>query len=116
MKLTDVIIAPEKLTGYLLVKRARADKSGYLALAGFTAKNPDDLLAALEALVADGDATETATDRFGTRYQLDGVLAGPNGKPLSVATIWLRKSDERIHFITLMPPGKRKAANEKDEA
>ncbi len=40
MKLpSDVVIAEEKLTQYLLVWRARNDKSGYLAQAGYQLSN-----------------------------------------------------------------------------
>jgi len=35
----DVVIAEEKLIGYLLVWRARNDKSGYLARAGYESSN-----------------------------------------------------------------------------
>jgi hypothetical protein len=103
MKLTDPIIAPEKLTQYLLIKRPRGDKSGYLARGGFTLANPEALMEALLALAMKGDAKETETDRFGTRYRLEGNLKGANGKDLPVVTIWMRKTDERNYFITLMP-------------
>lgn len=65
MKLLDPEIAPEKLTRYLLVKRPRGDKSGYLALAGFSADNSSALRAELLALAACGDAEEQETDQFG---------------------------------------------------
>lgn len=103
MRLRDPLIAPEKLTDYLLVKRPRGDKSGFLGLAGFTADDPGVLMAQLLALAAGGEATEHGTDRWGTRYRLEGVLKGPNGVELRVATIWLRKADGRVHFITLIP-------------
>ena len=103
MKLTNPIIPQEKLTQYLLVKRLRGDKSGYLARGGFTLANPEKLMEALLVLAADGDAEETETGRFGTRYRLSGTLKGPNGKDLPVVTIWMRKNDERNYFITLMP-------------
>jgi len=103
MRLRDPVIAWEKLTGYLLVKRPRGDKSGFLGLAGFTAEDPGALMAELLALTARGEATEEETDRFGTRYRLEGVLRGPNGGELPVATIWLRKADGRVHFVTLIP-------------
>lgn len=114
-KLDDPIIPPEKLTQYLLVKRPRGDKSDYLALAGFTGENPDDLMEALKKLAAEGEAVELETDNFGTRYRLEGVLTGPNGKELKVATIWLRKADDRVHFITLVPQ-KREDTDDESEA
>lgn len=112
MKLTDVVIAAEKLTRYLLVKRPRGDKSGYLALGGFTQENPGALRAALLEHVTEGEAHETETDRFGTRYRMTGMLKSPNGKDLPVVTIWLRKADNRVYFVTLTPRRKRKDADE----
>lgn len=103
MRIRDPVIALDKLTGYLLVKRPRGDKSGFLGLADFTADNPGTLMAELLALTARCDATEQETDQFGTRYRLEGILKGPNGVELSVATIWLRKADGRVHFVTLIP-------------
>lgn len=82
---------------------ARQIKSGYLALAGFSAGNSSALRTELLALAARGDAEEQETDQFGTRYRLEGVLSGPTGVELPVATIWLRKADGRDHFVTLMP-------------
>ena len=49
MKLpADAIIAPEKLTRYLLVRHARGDKSAFLARAGYTLENADQLLGDLK--------------------------------------------------------------------
>lgn len=68
-------------------------------------------MAALLAHASEGEAEETETDQFGTRYRVEGVLKGPNEKHLSVVTIWLQKANDRVYFVTLMPP-KRKATNE----
>lgn len=48
----DAIIPDEKLTQYLLVYKAKNDKSQFLAQAGFTLDNPDQLKAAIQALAA----------------------------------------------------------------
>jgi len=47
---TNATIAPEKLTAYLLVRQARGDKSAFLAKAGYTAANPEQLLHDLRRL------------------------------------------------------------------
>jgi hypothetical protein len=39
----DLIIPDDKITRYLLVQKARNDKSKFLAQAGFTQENPEDL-------------------------------------------------------------------------
>ena len=43
----NLIIPEEKLTRYLLVPRIKDDKSKFLAQAGFTQNNPEDLLTAI---------------------------------------------------------------------
>jgi hypothetical protein len=40
----DSVIEPEKLTNYLLVRQARGDKSVFLARAGYTTANAEQLL------------------------------------------------------------------------
>ena len=53
----DSHIALEKLTRYLLVLQVRGDKSGYLALAGYTLDNFTTLLTDLRAQILTQEAT-----------------------------------------------------------
>jgi hypothetical protein len=100
----DAEIAPAKLSSYLLVWRPADDKSGFLARAGFTLANPDDLLAALRGLAEKSEAVEDGMNPFGTFFRVDGPIVGPNGQALSVATVWVRSFDDgSFHFVTLKP-------------
>jgi hypothetical protein len=100
----DAIIPGDKLTRYLLVSKARNDKSRFLARAGFTQQNPEALLAAIQSLIEMVEAVEDRTDEYGTFYRAEGELIGFNGVNLSVTTIWLRrKVDGKFQFITLIP-------------
>ncbi|MEO1404659.1 MAG: DUF6883 domain-containing protein [Cyanobacteria bacterium J06635_1] len=105
MQISENAIIPEaKLTQYLLVYRARNDKSKFLAQAGFTQTNPGILKVAIQTLIATNEAFEERTNEYGTFYQAVGMLEGPNGIQLSVVTIWLRrKIDDQFQFITLTP-------------
>jgi hypothetical protein len=47
----NAIIPEAKLTRYLLIFRPYDDKSKFLAKAGFTLKNPDDLMLALRQVI-----------------------------------------------------------------
>lgn len=41
---------------------------------------------------------------YGDRYEIRGVLRGPNGMELAVRTIWMREHETGIvKFITLIP-------------
>ncbi|OCR01495.1 hypothetical protein BCD67_18540 [Oscillatoriales cyanobacterium USR001] len=100
----NAIIPDAKLTRYLLVQRPRNDKSQFLAQAGFTAENPEALLAALRQLANSNNATEDRTDQHGTYYEVKGTLQGINGINLTVVAVWLqRKIDQQFQFITLVP-------------
>ncbi len=94
----------EKLTGYLLVARKSDDKSKFLAQAGFTQKNPHLLLWAIRGLAARAEAVEDGANEYGDFLRAEGELTGPNGRALSVVTVWLRwRLDGRVRFVTLKP-------------
>jgi hypothetical protein len=101
---TDAIIPEPKLTQYLLVPRSRNDKSKFLAQGGFTLANSAALEQAIRRLIAKNEAVEDRTDRFGTFYEVKGILKGVNGIDLGVVTIWLHLSvDAKFRFVTLIP-------------
>lgn len=100
----DAVIPDDKLTVYLLVYKARNDKSKFLAKAGFTAQNPETLYAAIQLLAQSFEAVEDITNEYGTFYRVEGELIGSSGASLSVTTIWRRRqSDGNFQFLTLKP-------------
>ncbi|MDH3717306.1 MAG: hypothetical protein OES79_04225 [Planctomycetota bacterium] len=105
MKLpNDVVIAEEKLTGYLLVWRARNDKSGYLAHAGYESSNWESLEADLRQLARTAEAESEGYNAFGEFLSARGELHGPNGVILKVKTIWIRLAEtNETRFVTLYP-------------
>lgn len=104
MKLQGSILIPDdKLTKYLLVPRLEDDKSKFLAQAGFTANNPDQLKQAILKLIETHDAISDRQDKYGTYYLVEGSLIGPHGT-LAVVTVWIeRTADGIIQFVTLKP-------------
>jgi len=100
----DSTIAPEKVSGYLLVKQPLGDKSAFLALAGYLPGNADQLLRDLKAQALAADAIPMGTNEFGQMYEVRCDLRGPNGKLLAIRTIWMREHLSGItKFITLIP-------------
>ncbi|MGF1512083.1 MAG: DUF6883 domain-containing protein, partial [Elainellaceae cyanobacterium] len=104
MKLLGTIVIPNaKLTQYLLIPRPEDDKSKFLAQAGFTADNPQQLQQAILTLTQAHEATSDRQDKYGTYYLVEGSLVGPNGT-LAVVTVWIeRAADGIIQFVTLKP-------------
>lgn len=105
MKLpADAVIAPDKLTRYLLVSRNRDDKSKYLATAGYTLDNWYQLERDLRTQILIRDAIFEYSDEYGDRYRITGKLLGPNGQQLCVVTYWMfEKQLGQVKFITLIP-------------
>ncbi len=88
MKIPDVAVIPEeKLTRYLLVPRLKDDKSKYLAQAGFTQANPEDLLIAIRQLIATNEAVKDNINEYGVFYLVEGNLPGVNNRNLVVVTV-----------------------------
>ncbi len=106
----DSVIPMEKLTAYLLISREWDDKSKFLEQAGFTRENPHLLLAAIRELAAAAEAVEDRGSEYGTFLRAEGVLEGPNGRTLTVVTIWLQsQADGRTRFVTLKPVKEKKS-------
>ena len=55
------------------------------------------------------EAVEDKKSEYGVFLRAEGSLAGPNGRVLSVVTIWLQSADGRFRFITLKPRKEKKS-------
>ena len=96
-------IAPLKVTQYLLKLRDEDDKSLFLAQAGYTAAHAERLLQDLRSLL-ETDAEFVKKTDYGDKYQIRGILAGPNGHTLRVVSIWMiERATGKTKFITLYP-------------
>lgn len=99
----NAIIAPDKLTQYLLKPRPKDDKSKYLALGGFLLEAPDVLESEIRRLTAETDASVDRFREHGVYYNVTGEIVGPAGVPLAVKLVWLRRVDGVFSFVTLVP-------------
>ena len=105
---TSATIAPEKLTAYLLVRQARGDKSAFLAKAGYTAANPEQLLHDLRSQVLSKEAILIGRTKFGELYEIRAPLTGPIGSTLQIRSIWMKEHLSGVtKFITLVPDRKK---------
>lgn len=105
MKLpNDTIIAEAKITKYLLKFLVEDDKSLFLARANYTQDNWQQLEQDLREQILPLDATPTEETRYGNKYEIRGILTGPNGRGLPVVTIWMTEfPSQKTKFITLYP-------------
>lgn len=105
MKLpSDALIATEKLTKYLLVKRPVGDKSEFLGRAGYTLDNWQQLEQDIRQQVLSQEAVPIEQTRYGEYFEIRTSLRGPNGVALNVRAVWMKESSSGVaKFITLYP-------------
>jgi hypothetical protein len=104
----DATIAPEKLSKYLLVRQSRGDKSAFLATAGYTAANLEQLLHDLRRQVLSQEAVRLHRTKFGQFYEIRAPLVGPNRATLRIRSIWMKEHlSGETKFITLVPERKK---------
>jgi hypothetical protein len=104
----DTTIAEGKLTRYLLLPQTRGDKSTFLARAGYTRGNADQLLRDLRTQILPLEAVALESNKFGRYYEIRGTLTGPNGVTLDVCTIWMTEHlSGATKFVTLIPDKRR---------
>jgi len=98
------IIAEEKIKEYLLSFRKRNDKSKWLSKAGYKLEDWQRLEKDLRTQLLSLDAMYTEETQYGQMYEIKGMLTGPNGKTLSVCSIWMNEYESKsIKFITMFP-------------
>jgi hypothetical protein len=98
------VIAPRKITEYLLRLRIEDDKSEFLALAGYTRDNADLLLRDIRQQILPLDADCFELTEYGPKYRIRGTLTGPNGRALRLVTIWMKEdTTNQTKFVTLFP-------------
>jgi hypothetical protein len=98
----DSIINPSKLTHYLLVQLPKDDKSKFLAQAGYTVENWQQLEQDLRTQVLTQPAEPIETTPYGQKYMIRATLRGQNGIKLKILTIWMVNNNE-TRFVTLVP-------------
>ena len=100
----DAFIAPKKIRNYLLVFQKKGDKSKWLASAGYHQRNWRVLERDLFKLLETSTLFQATKDHYGIRFEMDGKIIGPNGKALSVRSVWLTEHETgRTKFITAFP-------------
>lgn len=101
---SDAVIARAKLTKYLLQWRPENDKSLFLAQAGYTPSEAEQLDKDIRRQLLSLEATFDEATQFGDKYRICGSLTGPNGRKLEVVSIWMvEKATGQSTFITLYP-------------
>ena len=97
-------ISSQKLTGYLLNMEHPdgRSKAAFLLKNGFG--EPESLRLALLQLITNHPVTQQRHTIYGTKYVVDGLLISPQGKEVSVRTVWIVLQELSIcTFVTAYP-------------
>lgn len=105
MKLPEnAAITREKITDYLLKWQPDNDKSRFLARAGYSPDNWEQLLEDILTQILPVEAELVRKTPYGDLFRIRGKLLGPNGVSLRVITIWMmERASRETKFITLFP-------------
>jgi hypothetical protein len=107
---SDSVIARDKVFRYLLVFRAKGDKSKLLARAGYDLSNGDRLIEDLRTQVLPLDATPTERSEYGQFYEIRAPLTGPSGHTIHIVAIWMTEHLSGVtKFITLIRDKRRRS-------
>jgi hypothetical protein len=102
----SAVIEPAKLRDYLLSfdHPDGRGKARYLARLGYTRERWELLARDLRQQILPLEAKPTRESRWGMKYEILGVLRGPNGRAAAIRSIWIvLHGDTRPHLVTLIP-------------
>jgi hypothetical protein len=87
---SDAIVDRGKVVSYLLNLQHPygASKARYFTSFGFSSERWEEMAQALRQHAQDHEVREMNETEFGTRYQIDGQLIGPNRLTLNLRTVW----------------------------
>jgi hypothetical protein len=99
-----LVIQDQKITQYLLIFQEKDDKSQFLANAGYTLQNWEQLKADILCFVPDSEILATVETPWGLRYRVRSQWQGANGRSIAVISIWQDDRDaDVLRFVTLYP-------------
>ena len=99
-----LVIQDPKITQYLLIFQEKDDKSQFLANAGYTLQNWEQLKADILSFVPGSEIFAIVETFWGLRFRVRSQWQGVNGRAISVVTIWQEDCDaDVLRFVTLYP-------------
>ena len=103
---SGAVIDDAKLRNYLLsfVHPIGRYKAAFFARFGYTPDNWRLLKADLLLLVQAAEARQTHVSVYGQKYEVRGIIKGPNGRAVEIVTIWMvRQGEKTPRFVTAFP-------------
>ena len=100
------IIEVGKLCDYLLsfTHPVGRFKAAFFANFGYTQDNWRRLEEDIRALISFHEAKQGQQSPYGRKYEVRGMITGPNGKSFAAVTVWIvLKGEDVPRFVTAYP-------------
>jgi len=97
------VIDSAKLRDYLLSSSHPVGrfKARFFASLGYSAENWEQLEADIRELIAVAEARPRVKTEYGQKYEVRGLLTGPNGRKAEIVTAWIiLAGEEAPRFVT----------------
>jgi len=104
-KAEQAVVAREKLENYLLSRTHPVGrfKAEFFSALGYTRNDWRALEMSIRWLLS-AEAREREQTVYGKKYEVAGVIAGPNGRSARIVTVWIvRRNEDFPRFITAYP-------------
>ncbi len=103
----NAVIQAEKLRDYILsaVHPVGRFKSAFFRGLGYQADTYEKLESDIRTLLS-AEAELAEQNKFGSKYLVQGILTGPNGRSARIVTVWIILLGETTpRFVTAYPEG-----------
>ncbi|MDO9287731.1 MAG: hypothetical protein Q7T83_02945 [Thermodesulfovibrionales bacterium] len=102
------IIDPNKIRNYILSFEHPIGrfKAAFFKGMGYTRENWEQFINDIRRYHLQLDAKPTEKNKYGQKYEINGLINGPNGKILMLRSVWIvLESEDIARFITIYPEG-----------
>lgn len=101
-------IDPIKIRDYILSASHPLGrfKAAFFQKMGYTQENWEQLKSDIRQYHLPLEAKPVEKTKYGQKYEINGLIRGPNGKIVMLRSIWIfLKGDDTPRFITIYPEG-----------
>jgi hypothetical protein len=102
----NAVIEPAKVRHYLLAQGHPVGRFNavFFRAFGYAADDWQVLEADLRSVAEAGEAVLGKPSEYGQKYEVRGIITGPNQKTVEIVTVWIIRTDETFpRFVTAHP-------------
>lgn len=104
----ESFIDPLKIRDYILssLHPIGRFKASFFQKMGYTQKDWEQMISDIRLYHLPLDAKPVGKTKYGQKYEICGSIRGPNGRIVTLRSIWIKLDGEEVpRFITIYPEG-----------